>query len=72
MHGFGTGLGIYSAALPALAEQWRGPLYAIDSLGCGHMRFRIQPDVTIAFGTELGGCVSALPDQVRADTCQTR
>jgi glucose-6-phosphate 1-dehydrogenase len=25
----------------------------IDSLGCGHMRFRIQPDVTIAFGTRV-------------------
>lgn len=35
MHGYGTGLGIYFAALPALAEKWRGPLFAIDSLGCG-------------------------------------
>lgn len=35
MHGFGTGLGIYYAALPALAERWRGPLFAIDTLGCG-------------------------------------
>lgn len=25
----------------------------IDSLGCGHMRFRIQPDVTIALGTRV-------------------
>lgn len=25
----------------------------IDSVGCGHMRFRIQPDVTIAFGTRV-------------------
>ena len=35
MHGFGTGLGIYYAALPALAERWRGKVYAIDTLGCG-------------------------------------
>ncbi|MEZ5828145.1 MAG: glucose-6-phosphate dehydrogenase [Hyphomicrobiales bacterium] len=25
----------------------------IDSVGCGHMRFRIQPDVTIALGTRV-------------------
>ena len=35
MHGFGTGLGIFYAALPALAERWRSRVYAIDSLGCG-------------------------------------
>lgn len=34
MHGFGTGLGIYYAALPALAEKWAGPVFALDSLGC--------------------------------------
>lgn len=34
MHGFGTGLGIYYAALPALAERWRGSVFAIDTLGC--------------------------------------
>lgn len=34
MHGFGTGLGIYYAALPALAERWAGRILALDSLGC--------------------------------------
>lgn len=34
MHGFGTGLGIYYASLPALAERWHGKVYAIDTLGC--------------------------------------
>ena len=34
MHGFGTGLGMYYAALPALAEKWRGRVLAIDTLGC--------------------------------------
>ena len=34
MHGFGTGLGIYYASLPALAERWHGRVYAIDTLGC--------------------------------------
>ena len=35
MHGFGTGVGIYYAALPALADRWRGRVIAIDTLGCG-------------------------------------
>ena len=35
MHGFATGLGIYYAALPALASRWRGRVFALDSLGCG-------------------------------------
>jgi len=35
MHGYGTGLGIYYAAMPALAERWRGRVLAIDTLGCG-------------------------------------
>lgn len=33
MHGYGTGSGMYYAALPALAERWQGKVYAIDSLG---------------------------------------
>ena len=35
MHGFGTGLGMYYAALPPLAERWQGRVLAIDTLGCG-------------------------------------
>ena len=34
MHGFGTGVGIYYAALPALADRWAGKVFAIDTLGC--------------------------------------
>lgn len=35
MHGFATGIGIYYAALPSLAERWGGRVIAIDTLGCG-------------------------------------
>lgn len=35
MHGFGTGVGMYYGALPALADRWDGRVIAIDTLGCG-------------------------------------
>lgn len=35
MHGYGSGIGIYSTALPQLAEKWPGDVYAIDSRGSG-------------------------------------
>ena len=34
MHGFATGLAMYYAALPVLAERWAGSVFAIDTLGC--------------------------------------
>eukprot|EP00040_Diaphanoeca_grandis_P044007 m.11021 g.11021 ORF g.11021 m.11021 type:complete len:398 (-) comp8599_c0_seq1:388-1581(-) len=35
LHGYGSGAGIYYAAAPAIASRWKGPVFAIDSLGCG-------------------------------------
>lgn len=35
LHGYGSGTGIYYAALPPLAEAWPGSVYALDSPGCG-------------------------------------
>lgn len=35
VHGFGSGIGIYYAALPQLANKWNAPVFAVDSLGCG-------------------------------------
>lgn len=49
MHGFGTGIGIYYAALPALAQRWGGRVLAIDTLGCG---LSSRPRWTLGHGTE--------------------
>jgi pimeloyl-ACP methyl ester carboxylesterase len=35
MHGYGSGIAIYSAMLPGMAAQYGGAVYAIDTLGCG-------------------------------------
>jgi hypothetical protein len=36
MHGYGSGIGIFSQVLPAMPEAYTaGPVYAIDTLGCG-------------------------------------
>mmetsp|Transcript_11475 Transcript_11475/g.29344 ORF Transcript_11475/g.29344 Transcript_11475/m.29344 type:complete len:423 (-) Transcript_11475:166-1434(-) len=35
MHGYGSGIGIYSAMLPGMAAAYSGAVYAIDTLGCG-------------------------------------
>eukprot|EP00038_Savillea_parva_P019207 m.26774 g.26774 ORF g.26774 m.26774 type:complete len:513 (-) comp4346_c0_seq1:57-1595(-) len=35
MHGYGSGIGIFSAMLPGLAAALKAPVFAIDSLGCG-------------------------------------
>ena len=48
MHGFGTGVGIYYAALPALAERWHGRTIALDTLGCG---LSSRPRWTLGHGT---------------------
>ena len=34
-HGYASGCGIYFAAAAPLAEQWPGPVYILDSPGCG-------------------------------------
>ena len=34
-HGYASGSGIYYAAAPPLAEKWPGPVYILDSPGCG-------------------------------------
>jgi pimeloyl-ACP methyl ester carboxylesterase len=34
LHGFGAGVGIYYAALPALRASWEGPVFALDWFGC--------------------------------------
>ena len=35
LHGFGFGAALYYAALPALAAEWNGAVFAVDTLGCG-------------------------------------
>lgn len=36
MHGYGSGIGIFSQVLPAMPSAYTsGPVYAIDTLGCG-------------------------------------
>lgn len=35
MHGYGSGIGIFSAMLPGMAAKYNGAVYAIDTLGCG-------------------------------------
>ena len=35
MHGYLNGTGIYYTVMPALAEFWPGPVYALDMAGCG-------------------------------------
>lgn len=35
MHGYGSGIGIYAHVLPGLASAHSGPVFAIDTLGCG-------------------------------------
>lgn len=51
MHGFGSGIGVYFAALPGLANTWDGPVLAIDSLGCG-LSSRPVHDERLGFGKE--------------------
>ena len=35
IHGYGSGAGIWHLTLPIFATFWNGPVYAIDSFGCG-------------------------------------
>lgn len=35
LHGYASGAGIFYATLPPLTEAWPGPVYALDSPGCG-------------------------------------
>ena len=35
LHGYGSGVGMYYSSLPPLAEAWPGPVYVLDTPGCG-------------------------------------
>lgn len=35
LHGYASGTGMFYAALPPLAASWPGPVYVLDSPGCG-------------------------------------
>eukprot|EP00750_Incisomonas_marina_P021464 INCI4434.1.p1 GENE.INCI4434.1~~INCI4434.1.p1 ORF type:complete len:455 (+),score=84.45 INCI4434.1:168-1532(+) len=48
LHGYGSGLGIYSASLGPLASTLRRKIYAVDGLGCG---LSARPKWTLGHGT---------------------
>jgi pimeloyl-ACP methyl ester carboxylesterase len=50
MHGFASGIGMWYAALPSLAEQYKGPLYAVDSFGSG---LSTREKWTAGFGDDI-------------------
>ena len=57
LHGFGSGVGIWYRALPALAAQWPGPVLALDWFGCG---MSTRPPWSLGHGT------AGNPDDVEA------
>lgn len=48
LHGYGSGIGVYSACLGPLASSMGRKVYAVDGLGCG---FSARPAWTLGHGT---------------------
>ena len=49
LHGYGSGIGIYSASLGPLAATLNRRVYAVDGLGCGRSA---RPKWTLGYGTK--------------------
>mmetsp|Transcript_98085 Transcript_98085/g.245786 ORF Transcript_98085/g.245786 Transcript_98085/m.245786 type:complete len:447 (-) Transcript_98085:29-1369(-) len=50
VHGFGTGIGQFSTALPAIRARWTGPVFALDWFGCG---LSSRPPWTMGYGEDV-------------------